>query len=248
MSCIDISNVLTSGWTAAFHGMRNSRQSWAKSDSVFEEEMRNVIIGEKDLELASKLAKLGGSHAKFRRMIHVSMDISAPLYWWKEFDTYKIGTTTNSTSTMYSIANKEFELNDFAIDPDMYKLTDEDREKLLTGSLTREDFLEKARIVHPGVKEHWNATIDILNSLRNNYNDASTTAEKYQYWREIIQLLPESYKQLRTVDMNYEVVSHIAKERKGHKLREWGILILEFHKLPYAYELIFCDKSESSQK
>lgn len=116
MSCIDISNVLTSGWTAAFHGMRNSRQSWDKSDSIFEEEMRNVVIGEKDLELASKLAKLGGSHAKFRRMIHVSMDISAPLYWWKEFDTYKIGTTANSTSTMYSITNKQFELKDFAVD------------------------------------------------------------------------------------------------------------------------------------
>ena len=238
---LSIDNICVNGWMNAIRGMRNSRQSWDKSDSKFVETDGKLELGPNDLELASKLAKLGGSHAKFRRMIHVSMDISAPLYWWKEFDTYKVGTTANSTSTMYSITNKEFELNDFAIDPDMYNLTDEDREKILTGSLTREGFLEKDCIVHPGVKEHWNATIDILNSLRKNYTGASTTAERYQYWREIIQLLPESYMQLRTVDMNYEVASHIVKERKGHKLREWGCIIEEFSTLPYAKELIFCE-------
>lgn len=213
MSCIDISNVLTSGWSAAFHGMRNSRQSWDKSDSIFEEEMRNVVIGEKDLELASKLAKLGGSHAKFRRMIHVSMDISAPLYWWKEFDTYKVGTTANSTSTMYSITNREFRPEDFAMD----------------------------RPISPEFGKAMAHVMTTLNMLRADYMGVNDPVEKYDIWREIIQLLPESYKQLRTVDMNYEVVSRIAKERKGHKLREWGMLINEFRELPYAKELIFCE-------
>ena len=137
---IVISNVLTSGWTAAFHGMRNPRESWEKSDSLFKEQWRNVIVGEKDKELASKLAKLGGPHAKFRRMIHVSMDICAPLYWWKEYDTYKIGTTTNSTSTMNSITKKEFKLSDFAIDPGTYNISEEDKKKIKDGSLTKDNF------------------------------------------------------------------------------------------------------------
>lgn len=215
-SCIDISNVLTSGWSAAFHGMRNSRQSWDKSDSIFEEEMRNVVIGEKDLELASKLAKLGGSHAKFRRMIHVSMDISAPLYWWKEFDTYKVGTTANSTSTMYSITNKEFKLNDFAID---------------FGCLSHSAYFQ----------DTFERVIATLNNLRTIYLDPDNPVEKYKAWREIILLLPESYKQLRTIDTNYEVLSRIVKERKGHKLVEWGLLLNEILELPYAKELIFCE-------
>ena len=119
---IDISNISVSGWTSAIRGMRNSRQSWEQSDSIVKYEdggdyLREMLyLGQKDLALASKLAKLGGSHAKFRRMIHVSMDISAPLFWWKEFDTYKVGTVANSTSTMYSITAKEFTLDDFAVD------------------------------------------------------------------------------------------------------------------------------------
>lgn len=211
MSLIDISNILTSGWTAAFHGMRNSRQSWDKSDSIFEEEMRNVIVGEKDLELASKLAKLGGSHAKFRRMIHVSMDISAPLYWWKEFDTYKVGTTANSTSTMYSITNRDFTLEDFAMDDSM------------SGDCAATMF----------------DVVETLNQLRRDYLNEKNPGLKKMFWKDIICLLPESYKQLRTVDMNYEVIAHIVKDRKGHRLKEWELFIEKMKELPYAKELIF---------
>ena len=213
MSRIDISNVLTSGWTAAFHGMRNSRQSWDKSDSIFEEEMRNVVVGEKDLELASKLAKSGGSHAKFRRMIHVSMDISAPLYWWKEFDTYKVGTTANSTSTMYSITGRDFTIEDFAIDGPSSQEFD-------------------AAI---------NNMVKTLNELRALCLSGDYPLLTKMYWYDIIRLLPESYKQLRTVDMNYEVIAHIVKDRKGHRLNEWELFIEKMKELPYAKELIFCE-------
>lgn len=211
MSLIDISNILTSGWTAAFHGMRNSRQSWDKSDSIFEEEMRNVIVGEKDLELASKLAKLGGSHAKFRRMIHISMDISAPFYWWKEFDTYKVGTTANSTSTMYSITDRDFVIEDFAID---------DFTSGQCGAMMID-------VMH------------ILNELRELHLKEKNPGLKKMFWKDIICLLPESYKQLRTVDMNYEVIAHIVKDRKGHRLKEWELFIEKMKELPYAKELIF---------
>lgn len=211
MSLIDISNILTSGWTAAFHGMRNSRQSWDKSDSIFEEEMRNVIVGEKDLGLASKLAKLGGSNAKFRRMIHVSMDISAPLYWWKEFDTYKVGTTANSTSTMYSITDRDFTLEDFAMDDSM------------SGDCAATMF----------------DVVETLNQLRRDYLNEKNPGLKKMFWKDIICLLPESYKQLRTVDMNYEVIAHIVKDRKGHRLKEWELFIEKMKELPYAKELIF---------
>ena len=211
MSQIDISNVKVSGFEAAIRGMRNSRQSWMKSDTD------DLIIGERDLELASKLAKAGGSHAKFRRMIHVQMDIDAPLYWWKEFDTYKVGTTANSTSTMYNITSREFTIEDFATE----------------------------RILSPEAAKYWMNTIDTLNFMRKLHNNPNVEfVQKFGYWREIIQILPESYKQLRTVDLNYEVISHIVKERKGHKLLEWGMFINKMRELPYSKELIFCEEQK----
>ena len=114
MSNFDITNIEVTGWDAAIRGMRNSRKSWHLMDTVIEPGI--VCVGPIDMQLMSKLAKLGGSYAKFRRMIHVQMDINAPLYWWKQFDTYKVGTVSNSTSTMYSVAQKPFETDDFAID------------------------------------------------------------------------------------------------------------------------------------
>ena len=219
MSVIDISEGRISGWSAAIRGMRNSRQSWEQSDS--KEDGLYFIMGENDLKLASSLAKKGGSHAKFRRMIHVSMDISAPIYWWKEFDTYKIGTATNSTSTMYSITDKKFTSHDFAIDDNMSLM-------FCTGMIS---------------------AISRLNIMRNLYLEEEDPETKQIYWRGIIALLPESYKQLRTVDLNYEVLARIVKERKGHKLREWGIFINYIETLlPYAKELIFCESGKSGKK
>ena len=220
MSNIDITNVITSGWAAAFRGMRNSRQSWDNSDSIFEEETHAVVIGPKDLELASRLAVLGGSHAKFRRMIHVSMDISAPFYWWKQFETYKIGVTSNSTSTMYDITNKKFESDDFAMDS----------------------------IMSAAFGVQMLSTINTLNGLRDGYIHASDVSERYSFWREIIQLVPESYKQLRTIDFNYEVISKIVAERNHHKLQEWNLFIREMKKLPYAKQLIFCERKVEDDK
>ena len=210
---LSVKNMRANGWFNAIHGMRNSRQSWDKMDSKFVETDGELELGPNDLKLASSLAKLGGSHAKFRRMIHVSMDISAPIYWWKEFDTYKVGTTANSTSTMYSITSKKFEIDDFATD----------------GYLSATGALGMMNM------------IDTLNQLREKYLDEKDVSVKHMYWREIIQLLPESYKQLRTVDCNYEVLSHIVKERRHHKLREWSMLIHNFKYLPYSEELIFCE-------
>lgn len=212
---ISIDNICVNGWMNAIRGMRNSRQSWDKMDSKFVETDGKLELGPNDLELASFLAKLGGSHAKFRRMIHVSMDVTAPMYWWKEFDTYKVGTTVNSTSTMYSITEKEFTPYDFAID-------------------------------YPVFLEFENAMTHVmsaLNSLRDNYVNIEDSAAKNKVWREIIQLLPESYKQLRTVDCNYEVLSRIVKERKHHRLREWPMFINGLKDLPYSKELIFCEEN-----
>lgn len=245
---IDISNIQTYGWEAAIRGMRNSRQSWEKSDSDWEDV--SVItpdgtgtmktgekifrIGSKDLELSSQLAANGGSHAKFRRMIGVSMDICAPLYWWKEFDTYKIGTVANSTSTMYSITNKEFTPDDFSTEH----------------LLELRDFDSPVAIDIHGEECYYSTkyfVTDMLCQMLNFYRDLYLQCEnnselRKQYWWQIIQLLPSSYNQLRTVSMNYEVLSHIVHERWHHKLDEWRRFCkVALDELPYAKELIFCE-------
>ena len=217
---IDISKIETSGWEAALRGMRNSRESWDKSDSY------NVVrascptqteffVGPNDLELASNLAKLGGSHAKFRRMISVSMDILAPFYFWKEFDTYKIATVENSTSTMYSIMNKPFSVEQFSL----YNPT--------SGAAA-------AHLIN---------TVEVLNELREQYLEEKNQGLKKMLWYDVISLLPSSYRQLRTVSMNYEVVAHMVDERMYHKLDEWKDFCKKMLELPYAKELIFCNKS-----
>ena len=219
-SNIDITNIEVTGWEAAIRGMRNSRQSWNLMDTVIEP--GHVCVGPIDMQLMSKLAKLGGSHAKFRRMIHVQMDINAPFYWWKQFDTYKVGTVSNSTSTMYSVAQKPFETDDFAID----------------------------NVMSPTFGMAMVKVLSTLNQLRDIYNDKEI-ASSYRYgaWREMIKLLPESYKQLRTVDLNYEVIAKIVKERDHHKLVEWNEFIKTMHTLPYAEELIFVkgEKNDSNK-
>ena len=241
---IDISNIETCGWEAAIRGMRNSYASWDKSDSEYEEltqitpDGRGVVktgekrfhLGPNDLILATKLARAGGAEAKFRRMIHVSFDILAPLYWWKEFDTYKVGIVSNSTSTMHSIMKKEFIPDDFS----------------------HEHLFELRKIESPvainvngeecyySPKYFITMTCEMMNFYRKLYLETEDPKLKKEYWWQIIQLLPSSYNQLRTVDLNYEVLSHMVKDRQNHKLDEWKTFCNFIrNNLPYADELIF---------
>lgn len=184
---IKLENTEVSGWKAAIRGMRNPMNSWDKSDSYFIS-TTSPEIGDNDLDLMTRLSINGPVHSKYLRMINVTVDITAPLYWWKEFDTYKVGTVANSCSTMHKIHSKEFELDDFSHD----QLND-----------IAIDFLKD--------------TIKILNSARENYLD---TKFKHWWW-QMIQLLPSSYNQRRTVQMNYAVLQNIYPNRKNHKLDEW---------------------------
>lgn len=188
----------------AIRGARNPMNSWARMDSYYNEK-GEYILGENDLALAAKLAAAGSDHRKFLRQIIVSMDITAPLYWWKEFDTYKVGTVANSTSTMHKIQAKEFERDDFSCD----RLTDD--------ALAVLDSL-----------------ISYLEGERVKFNETKDRA----YWHNMIQLLPSSYNQMRTVSMNYEVLINIYYARRTHKLAEWHTLCDEIKKLPYADKLI----------
>jgi hypothetical protein len=189
------------GWEAAIRGMRNPLNSWHLSDSKFDGEFD---IGENDYDLMVRLILGGSSHAKFRRMINVTVDITAPLYWWKEFDTYKVGTVANSCSTMHKIHDKEFALKDFS------------HEKL--NALNR-DILK--------------GTVGALNYERELF---LKTKDK-EHWNQMIQLLPSSYNQKRTVQLNYEVLAGIYPDRKHHKLDEWHKLCAWIESLPYS-ELI----------
>ncbi len=198
------------GIKPAIHGMRNPKNSWDRSDSHYEAQGKHYddiqfIIGDNDLTLMQNLFKAGTEHRKFDRMICVWMDIEAPLYWWKEFDTYKVGTVTNSCSTMHKIHSKEFTLDDFShehLDP------------------VAEDVLE--------------ISIRYLNHYRGKFNK---TKSKDDWW-QMIQLLPSSYNQKRTVMMNYEVVARIIQQRTGHKLDEWKQLIDVLGGLPYIKEIM----------
>ncbi len=237
---IKIENTEVMGWEAAIRGMRNPMNSWEKSDSNYRlilasrcdtctsyllnncDDCDNCevyklcnspnyfLVGPNDLDLMTRLSNAGTDHRKFMRMITVYVDITAPLYWWKEFDTYKVGTVANSCSTMHKIADKEFTLEDFSC-------------------------------------EHMNHTslnvlkeiIDLLNKYREDYlnPEAEKIGVKKDYWWQMIQLLPSSYNQRRTVMLNYEILANIYKSRKGHKLDEWNSFCDWIESLPYA-ELI----------
>ena len=200
----------TYGWKAAIRGMRNPLNSWDKSDSCFCpdepccEGNCAVHIGPADLALMKKLAAAGNDHGKFLRMITVTVDITAPLYWWKEFDTYKVGTVANSCSTMHKIHAKKF---------------------------TREDFSTDHLI--PRMLEVLDVTIANLNACRGNYLEA----QDKKWWWQMIQLLPSSYNQKRTVQMNYAVLKNFYRSRKNHKLDEWHVVCDWVERLPYS-ELI----------
>lgn len=198
------------GWEPAIRGMRNPMNSWAKSDSTFDFE-DVVTIGPNDLELSMKLVKGGACHAKFRRMIVVYVDITAPLYWWKEFDTYKVGTVANSCSTMHKIHAKPFEESDFSTEHLMAF-----NEEWTTDS-SEYPILEMGYDGYLSPMGLMNTVIRGLNIYRKLY---LTTKDK-KYWWQMIQLLPSSYNQKRTVELNYEVLANIYKYRKEHKLDEW---------------------------
>lgn len=256
---LKIENAEVFGWEHAIRGMRNPMNSWEKSDSrivdcdgecsscdayelVLDDYCtlplgENIVIGPNDQKLMTHLAKAGTDHRKFMRMITVYLDITAPLYWWKEFDTYKVGTVANSCSTMHKITAKEFTIDDFShehieeLDGDEYNMS--------------YDWLLR--------------TVDILNYYRKKYNTASeklkrdiTNAERKHvlaqqklFWWQMIQLLPSSYNQKRTVMLNYEVLANIYKSRRNHKLDEWHTLCDWIEVLPYS-ELI-TGKEEGSK-
>lgn len=203
---IKIDNIEVMGWEPAIRGMRNPMNSWDKSDS-YHETFGHYIIGDNDLDLMERLAAGGSVHAKYRRMIIVYMDITAPLYWWKEFDTYKVGTVANSCSTMHKIHAKKFEDEDFSME---HLIEDEDHAAVFISSLHR--------------------TIADLNTARELF---LKTKDKLWWW-QMIQLLPSSYNQKRTVLLNYEVLSHIYHDRKDHKLDEWREFCKMIGSLPYA--------------
>ena len=211
---LTIENVETCGWDPALRGMRNPKDSWDRADSSF---CQNAFhseepeLGPNDLKLATTLAKGGPVHAKYRRMIKVYCDITAPLYWWKEFDTYKVGTVANSCSTMHTIHLRDLTLDDFA----------HERLSVCNTNLLR-------------------MIIDNINCARHYYNKHkdSDPEEAKEDWYQMIQLLPTSFLQKRTVEMNYEVLSNIYRWRHNHKQDEWKFFCEWIKTLPYADKLI----------
>ena len=207
---LTIENAETFGWEAAIRGMRSPKNSWDKSDSCWSSPNENgtdkpmYIIGENDLKLMHTLAAAGQDHGKFLRMIHVQLDVTAPLYWWKEADTYSVGVVKNSCSTMHKIHAKEFTIDDFS----------------------HEHLYSPLHDLKP--------TVDLLNVYRERFLD---TKDKEDWW-QLIQLLPSSYNQRRTWDLNYAVLRNIYHARKGHRLDEWKTLLDWIETLPYAKELI----------
>lgn len=224
---IKFENVEVMGWEAAIRGMRNPMNSWEKSDSRVDGcrrtplcyKSKDYTVGPNDLNLMTRLRKAGTDHRKFMRMITVYVDITAPLYWWKEFDTYKVGTVANSCSTMHKIADKEFTIDDFS------------HEHLVSGWVGKD--ANGIVIAIPGPYEKLQSTIELLNSIREIYLYVKNTPkEKIDWsctpslsakdiWWQMIQLLPSSYNQRRTVMLNYEVLANIYKSRYNHKLDEW---------------------------
>jgi hypothetical protein len=228
---IKIENIDVYGFKTAIRGMRNPMNSWEKSDShvclcdlnigdcaMFKEDHEPAIecndgkfgycVGVNDLGLMQRLFKGGTEHRKYLRMITVTMDITAPLYWWKEFDTYKVGTVANSCSTMHKIHAKEFELDDFS-----------------------HEHLDLFNVAH--LEE----LIKVLNSMRNEF----ILDKNKHFWWQMIQLLPTSYNQKRTVQMNYEVAVNIIRQRKNHKLDEWHCMVKVLMNLPYMKEIMGCE-------
>ena len=217
------------GFEHAIRGMRNPLESWGKSDSYYgnnEIGLESYVIGEKDLELMQKLIKAGSEHRKFMRQILVSVDITAPLYWWKEADTYKIGTVSNSCSTMHKLASTPITMDCFEMDDFEYVNCSKPKNDIDSPTFSG---------------DMWIKLLDYLERLRQKYNE---TKDK-RYWKELIRLLPESWLQKRTVTMNYENLLNMCskRQRRFHKLTEWSKSFIDWARsLPYAQELLFGDE------
>lgn len=240
---LKIENYEVLGWEHAIRGMRNPKNSWDRSDSLFFDDSQGhlchigqgkvegdgismIVVGDNDHKLMMTLASGGPVHAKYRRMITVYLDITAPLYWWKEFDTYKVSTVANSCSTMHKIHAKEFTLDDFSCEHLM--ALDDQTVPYASNIKSIYDF-----------KSVMEGTIEALNNAREWYLE---TKDK-KYWWQMIQLLPTSYNQKRTVMLNYEVLHNIYESRRHHKLDEWHTLCDWIEKLPYA-EIIIGEKKD----
>lgn len=253
---IKIENTEVMGWDAAIRGMRNPMNSWENSDSNYRPILASrcdtctsyllnncdncevyklcnspnyFLVGPNDLDLMTRLSKAGTDHRKFMRMITVYLDITAPLYWWKEFDTYKVGTVANSCSTMHKIADKEFTLEDFSCEH-------------LNGEPYHLEWIESAMVDEDITSPHkvWATPLDILKytiEMLNAYRLQYLETKNKNDWWQMIQLLPSSYNQRRTVMLNYEVLANIYKSRYNHKLDEWHTFCDWIESLPYS-ELI----------
>ena len=247
---IKIEDVEVVGIRKAIKGIRNAMNSWEKRDSslLFCHEIicalcpyeslnsiecdnkSHFIIGEKDMDLAKRLIKAGSSDRKFMRMIHVQVDVTAPLYWWKEYDTYKVGTVANSCSTMHTIHKKEFTLDDFS----------------------HEHFWDKTNEVHgsiPGYlgknsSDYLKDLLRYLNFIRTKFIETKDKA----YWWQIIQLLPSSFNQMRTIDLDYETLFSIYHQRKCHKLDEWREFCKWIETLPYMKEFLGLDEQTETKE
>ena len=207
---IEIDKAVVMNFEGAIRGARNPMASWNRIDSYYDDD-GEYVLGENDLNLAKKLCKAGSDHRKFIRQILVSVDITAPLYWWKEFDTYKVATVANSTSTMHKIHSRPFEMSDFSCD----------------------------RLTAGGVKA-LESLLEYLEDCRIKFVETKDKA----YWYDIIQLLPESYNQTRTITMNYENLLNMYYARRNHKLAEWHTYCDWILTLPYAEALITAESAE----
>lgn len=244
---IKIEKIWVGGFEGAIRGMRNPKNSWDKSDSAFEGDL-TAYIGPNDRKLAHTLFVGGSEHRKYLRMCHIQMDVTAPLYWWKEYDTYKVATATDSCSTMHKIHEKEFTLDDFSCEH-LLKLPDpDDAPRDIDGQLDLCKWLDKEApcYIRLGVGVPYSpigilrTTIWMLNKCRSLYLE---TKDK-KYWWQMIQLLPSSYNQKRTIDLNYETAATIIRQRSGHKLDEWHIFVDALKKLPYMKEFMEGEEKE----
>ena len=188
----------------AIRGARNPMNSWGRMDSYKDEEGR-VVLGPNDLDLAKRLARAGSDHRKYLRMVFVTVDVTAPMYWWKEYDTYKVATVANSTSTMHKIASKEFTMEDFSADQ-----------------------------LQPEAYAFMETVVAELEKIRKRYLETKDKKD----WYDMIQLLPSSYNQMRTLTLNYETLINIYRARRHHKLAEWHVFCDWIETLPYAEDLI----------